>query len=281
MTEIFVSSGPLSLWTERTGDPTGPAVLLIMGQAAQGVTWPEPLVARLVSRGLQVIRFDHRDTGRSSSVDYDHSPYAIGDMAGDCLAVLDAYGLPAAHLAGASMGGVIAQWLAVHEPARVLSLTVLGSTPMGRHPDLPPPTRRFLDHAAGQRGVTPGVETDVALFRVMNGDVLEFDEPSTRAMLERAWSRAVDPSAAANHARAAGVFGPDCLVPLSGITAPTTVVHGDADPIFPVPHGEALAAAIPGAHLEVIPGMGHVFCSPGLPERLADLISRQALSVGE
>jgi pimeloyl-ACP methyl ester carboxylesterase len=270
----FVRSGPLHLWTERFGDPAHPAVLLIMGAAAQGVTCPDALVDRLVTRGRQVIRFDHRDTGRSSSVDFDQNPYAIGDLAADCLAVLDAYNLPQAHLAGTSMGGVIAQWLAVHQPARVRSLTLIGTTPMGHHPELPPPTRRFRDHVAGQRGVTPGVESDVALFRVMNGDVLEFDEPSARATLERAWSRAIDPAAATNHFRAVRIVSPDCLVPLSTVTAPTTVVHGAEDPLNPLPHGEALAAAIPGAHLEVVPGMGHVFFSPGLPERLADLIAR-------
>lgn len=272
--DTFVSSGPLRLWTERSGDPDHPAVLLIMGAAAQGITCPDPLVDHLVRRGLQVIRFDHRDTGRSSTVDFDRDPYGIGDMAADCLAVLDAYGVSAAHLAGASMGGVIAQWLGVHEPARVRSLTLLGTTPMGHRPDLPPPAPRFRDHLAGPRDVPPGPEADVALFRVMNGDVLEFDEPSARAMLETAWSRAADPAAAANHHRAARVIGPDCLVPLSAITAPTTIVHGDQDPVFPLAHAEALAAAIPHAHLEVVPGMGHVFFARGLPERLADLIAR-------
>jgi pimeloyl-ACP methyl ester carboxylesterase len=144
---------------------------------------------------------------------------------------------------------------------------------MGRHPDLPGPSQRFLDHLSEQSGMTPGPEADIALFRAMNGDVLPFDEPAARAMLELAWSRAADPAAAANHHRAGRIFAPDCLVPLSTITAPTTVVHGDEDPLFPLAHGEALAAAIPGARLEVVPGMGHVYFSPGLPERLADLIA--------
>src|SRR4051794_26833420 len=156
--ERFVTSGPVRLWTDRAGDPAHPAVLLIMGSAAQGITCPDPLVARLVSRGVQVIRFDHRDTGRSSVVDFDAHPYAIADLAGDCLAVLDGYGLPAAHVAGMSMGGMIAQWLAVYEPARVRSLTVLTSSPMGYRrgsarageppapDDLPPPSPAFRAH---------------------------------------------------------------------------------------------------------------------------------------
>jgi pimeloyl-ACP methyl ester carboxylesterase len=266
--ERFVASGPLRIWTERVGDPDLPAVLMVMGSAAQGVSCPDPLVGRLVERGVQVIRFDHRDTGRSSVVDFDAHPYTIGDMARDCLAVLDGYGLGSAHVAGASMGGMMAQWLGVYAPDRVRSLTVMSSSPMGH--DLPPPSPAFLAHLAA--GLPPGVESDVALFRVLNGPVRPFDEPDARAMLELALSRATDPAAAANHHRAAWRDAPDLLAPLSSISAPTSIVHGDQDPIYPLGHGEALAAAIPGAVLHVVPGMGHVMTSPGLPEEVADLI---------
>jgi pimeloyl-ACP methyl ester carboxylesterase len=273
VTETFVESGPLRLWTERTGDPGAPAVLLVAGAAAQGFTWPDALVARLVGRGAQVIRYDHRDTGRSSLVDFDRHPYGLADLAADAVAVLDAYALPSAHLAGASMGGVIAQWLAVHEPARVRSTTLISTTPMGGgHDDLPPPDPAFREHVAASAGVPPGVESDVALFRVMNGGALPFDEAAARATLERCWARTADPEAAGNHHRAARRWSPDLLAPLSTITAPATVVHGDRDPVFPAAHGAALAAAIPGAALHVVPGMGHVYFSPGLPETLADLI---------
>jgi pimeloyl-ACP methyl ester carboxylesterase len=289
MTEIFVPSGRLRLWTERIGDPGDPAVLLIMGSAAQGIMWPDALIARLVARGVQVIRFDHRDTGLSSTVDFERDPYAIADLATDCLAVLDAYGLAKAHVAGASMGGTTGQWLAVHHPARVDRLTLLTTSPMGydwvpavsrsragQAPelgDLPPPSPRFLQHLIDQREVPRGVASDVALFRVMNGDVRPFDEPAARSLLELAWSRAIDPAAATHHDRAAGEITVDRRVPLSAVKSPTTVVHGDQDPIFPLGHGEALAAAIPGADLRVVPGMGHHFFSPGLPEVVADLIA--------
>src|SRR3954454_9737965 len=119
--ERFVTSGPVPLWTDRAGDPAHPAVLLIMGSAAQGITCADALVARLVDRGVPVIRFDHRGTGRSSVVALDAHPYALSDIAGDCLSVLDGYGLPSSLLAGTSMDAMIAQWLAVHEPARVRS----------------------------------------------------------------------------------------------------------------------------------------------------------------
>jgi pimeloyl-ACP methyl ester carboxylesterase len=284
--ERFVASGPLRIWTERIGDPGLPAVLMIMGSAAQGVFCPDALVGRLVERGVQVIRFDHRDTGRSSVVDFDAHPYTIGDLARDCLAVLDGHGLGSAHVAGASLGGMIAQWLGVHAPDRVRSLTVMSSSPMGHDPrpaltraqtgepadpnDLPPPSPAFLAHLAA--GLPPGVESDVALFRVFNGPVRPFDEPAARATLELALSRATDPAAAANHDRAAWSPDPGLLAPLSLITAPTWIVHGDQDPVYPLGHAEALAAAIPGAALHVVPGMGHALTSPGLPEEVADLI---------
>lgn len=287
-TEAFVTAGPLRLWTERTGDPGDPAVLLIAGASAQGITYPDALVDRLVDRGVQVIRYDHRDTGRSSVVDVDRHPYGLSEMAADALAVLDAYRLPSAHVAGASMGGAIAQLLAVHAPARVRCLTLLSASVMSHDPgpgrqraiaghpadpaELPPPDQRLLRHLAGPDGAPPGVEADVALFRVMNGDVLPFDGAAARVTLERCWARASDPSAAAHHGLVGRRKTPDLFAPLSAITAPTTVVHGDQDPVFALAHGEALAAAIPGARLHVVAGMGHVYFSPGLPERLADLI---------
>ncbi|MCO8270492.1 alpha/beta fold hydrolase [Actinoplanes sp. TRM 88003] len=271
----FATSGRLRLWTERIGPPSRPAVLLIAGASAQGFTMPDALVARLVERGAQVIRYDHRDTGRSSTVDFDRDPYGLTELGHDAVAVLDAYGLDSAHIVGGSMGGMIAQWLGLHEPARVRSLTLLSTSPVGIDPadsPLPPPAPHFLQYEAGP----PGVESDVALFRLMNGDARPFDEPATRAMLERCWARAADPAAARNHGRLVERMSPDLQVPLSTITAPTVVVHGDVDPIYAPAHGEALAAAIPGARFELVPGMGHVYLSPGLPELLADLVPLRA-----
>jgi len=264
-----VTSGPLRLWTERTGNPEDPAVLLIAGSSAQGFTFPDALVTRLVARGVQVIRYDHRDTGRSSIVDVDRHPYGLSDLAVDAVAVLDGYGLASAHLVGASMGGVIAQWLAVHAPTRVRSLTLLSTSVMSHDPG--PLVERG--------GTPPGVEADMALFRVMNGDVRPFDESAARTVLERCWARATDPSAAAHHHLIGLRKGPDLLTPLSTISAPTTIIHGDQDPVFTLAHAEALSAAIPGADLHVVHGMGHVYFSPGLPEELADLIYTSSGSV--
>ncbi|MFC4533993.1 alpha/beta fold hydrolase [Sphaerisporangium dianthi] len=294
MTEgMHVASGDLRLWTERFGDSRNPAVLLVMGTSAPGIGWPEELVETLVDGGLQVVRFDHRDTGRSTCVNFAEHPYTLADMAADAIAVLDGHGIAAAHVVGASLGGAIAQWLAAHVPARVLSLTVIMSGPMGHSAgpawaralagqapdpdDLPPPAPAFLRHLAWRAGRPQSTREDhlaasLETWRVLNGDVLPFDEQAARRFLESAYDQADDPAAAANHDLAGRQMTEDRLVPLSSITAPTLVVHGAEDPLRPLPHGEAIAAQIPRARLRTIPGMGHGFFSPSLPGQIAEAV---------
>lgn len=281
------------MWTERSGSPDDPAVLLIMGTSAQGIGWPDELVDVLVAGGRQVIRFDHRDTGRSTCVDFDARPYDLADMAADAVAVLDGYHVAAAHIVGASLGGAIGQWLAVHHPKRALTLTAVMTYPLGHDAgpawarvlagqdpdpgDLPPPSPRFLRHLA-ERADLPSatreerVTADLETWRILNGDALPFDESAARRFVETSYDRATDFAAAVNHDRAARQMSPDRLAPLSRITAPVLVIHGTADPLRPLPHGQALAAQIPQARLEAVPGMGHGFFSPGLPRHLGQII---------
>ncbi|WP_188187439.1 alpha/beta fold hydrolase [Nonomuraea sp. SYSU D8015] len=294
--EKFALSGELHLWTERFGDPAGPVVLLVMGTSTPGIGWPDELVETLVSGGRQVIRYDHRDTGRSSCVDFAAQPYTLADLAGDALAVLDAYGVAAAHVVGASLGGAIGQWLAVHRPERVTALTVIMSSPMGadagpawaralsgQEPDpadLPPPEPRFLEHLARSAAMTPATREErlaagLETWRVLNGGVLPFDEDAARRFVEESYDRTTNPDAPLNHDKAGRRMTEDRRAPLDSIKAPTLIVHGTADPLLPLPHGKALAAAIPHARLETIAGMGHALLSPGLPRRIAELILTQ------
>ncbi|MGW0804846.1 alpha/beta fold hydrolase [Nonomuraea sp. NPDC002799] len=294
--EKFVLSGELHLWTERFGDPADPPVLLVMGTSAPGIGWPNELAETLVAGGRQVIRFDHRDTGLSSCVDFAAHPYTLADMAADALAVLDGYGIAAAHVVGASLGGAIGQWLAVHRPERVTALTVIMSGPMGadagpawaralagQEPDpddLPPPVPRFLEHLVRSAAMPrttreEHIAANLDTWRELNGDVLPFDEDAARWFIAESYDRAADPAAALNHDRAGRLMTEDRRAPLSSIKAPTLVVHGTEDPILPPAHGEAVAAAIPHARLETVSGMGHAFFSPGLPRRVAELILRQ------
>jgi pimeloyl-ACP methyl ester carboxylesterase len=294
--EQFVSSGQLRLWTERFGDPDKPTVLLIMGTSTQGIGWPDELVEAVVDSGRQVIRFDHRDTGGSDCVDFTTDPYTLADMAADAVAVLDGHGVAAAHIVGTSLGAAIGQWLAVYQSPRVRTLTAMASSPMGNNPgpawaramagqpagsgELPPPTARFLSHVLASAR-TPRttqqerLDADVQTWRVLNGDVLPFDEAAARRFVERCYARARNSAAALNHDLAGRRFDDDRRAPLSTITAPTLVVHGSEDPLLPPAHGEALAAQIPAAQLEEMPGVGHhPFFTPGLTQQIADMIVR-------
>ncbi|MET7819052.1 alpha/beta fold hydrolase [Micromonospora zamorensis] len=294
--EKFVRSGHVRLWTERFGRPDDPTVLLVMGTSTQGIGWPDELVEALVGSGRQVIRFDHRDTGRSGSVDFTTHPYALADMAADTEAVLDGYDVTAAHIVGTSLGAAIGQWLAVHQSARVRTLTAMASSPMGNNPgpawaramagqpaeagELPPPTAQFLNHlmasaTAPRTTAQQRRAADVQTWRVLNGDVLPFDEPAARRFVEQCYARADNLAAALNHDLAGRRWEDDRRASLSRIAAATLVLHGSDDPLFPQAHGEALAAQIPAARLEIVPGMGHhPFFSPGLTERIADSIIR-------
>lgn len=295
--EKFVRSGRVRLWTERFGSPVDPTVLLVMGTSTQGIGWPDELLEALLDSGRQVIRFDHRDTGRSDSVDFTADPYDLADMAADTAAVLDGHGVSAAHIVGISLGAAIGQWLAVHQAARVRTLTAMASSPMGNNPgpawaramagtpaaagELPPPTARFLNYVMAASAQAPRttpqqrMDADVQTWRVLNGDVLPFDEPAARRFVERCYARARDVAAASNHDLAGRRWDDDRRASLSCVTAATLVVHGSEDPLFPPAHGEALAAQIPAAHLEIVPGMGHhPFFSAGLTGRIADLIVR-------
>ncbi|MFB4281602.1 MULTISPECIES: alpha/beta fold hydrolase [unclassified Nonomuraea] len=293
--EKFIKSGKLRLWTERFGDRRDPVVLLVMGTSTSGLGWPDDLVDTLVAGGRQVIRFDHRDTGRSDCVDFTTDPYTLADLAADSLAVLDAYDTPSAHVAGASLGGAVGQWLAAHRPERVTTLTAIMASPMGTDAgpiwvramsgqapdpdDLPPPAPGFLEHLMRAAAVPrttreENVAANMETWRVLNGEVLPFDEAAARRLVEESYDRAGNPAAATNHDLAGRAMTADRRAPLSSIKAPTLVIHGTADPLLPTPHGAALAARIPGARLETIEGMGHSFLSPGLPRRVAELILR-------
>jgi pimeloyl-ACP methyl ester carboxylesterase len=130
MTERIVNGNGIRLWTEDFGDRRNPPLLLIMGASAQGIQWPEAFIQRFVDAGLYAIRYDNRDTGRSTCFDFVESPYTLDDLARDAVAVLDAYELSSAHVAGASMGGMIAQALMIQHASRVRSATIIMSSPL-------------------------------------------------------------------------------------------------------------------------------------------------------
>jgi pimeloyl-ACP methyl ester carboxylesterase len=252
------------LCVDMIGDPDNPAVLLIMGAASSMDRWEAPFCERLAAAGRFVIRYDHRDTGASTTYPPGEPGYEGDDLIEDALAVLDAAGVARAHLAGMSMGGAIAQRLAVEHAERVLSLTVLCATPAGSGgPELPPMSAELQEYFSGAARPEPDwSDRDAAIAYLLEAERpwagrRGIDDEATVAMLERAYHRSPRPASANNHFLLDGNDMP--FERLGEITVPTLVIHGSDDPMRPLPHGEALAASIPEAQLLVIDGLGHEF----------------------
>ena len=250
----------VELCTEAFGDVADPPILLIMGIGSSMLWWEEDFCWMLAGAGRFVIRYDHRDTGRSITYESGQPEYTGTDLTVDAAGLLDGFGISAAHLVGVSAGGGIAQELALDSADRVLSLTLISTspaTPGDRH--LPPPTAEFGRFVATVEADWSNPESVidylVAYSRVLAGGERAFDEARVRELVCRDVERARDYAAVQNHdLMSHGEGSPN---PLSSITAPTLVIHGTADPMFPIAHGEALAEEIPGARLLRLEGAGH------------------------
>lgn len=251
--ERTIQSDGLEFQTQAFGDHADPAVLMIMGAIASMLWWPDALCAALAETGRYVIRYDNRDTGRSTTYAPGPPLYTVDDMAGDAMAILDGYGIGQAHLAGMSLGGIIAQLAALKFPQRVLSLTLIGTSAFDESdPDLPPIEPALLEHFskietldwADRAAVTAfHVET----FRICAGPNANFDAARARDLAEREYDRALNPSSALNHSMLAG--GEAWAGRISEIACPALVIHGRHDPINSLAHGKKLAAALPTARL--------------------------------
>jgi pimeloyl-ACP methyl ester carboxylesterase len=258
--ERMIEANGVELCTEPFGDPDHPPLLLIHGIGASMLWWEEGFCRRLADGGRFVIRYDHRDTGRSVTYEHGRPGYTGADLDADAVGVLDAYDLGAAHLVGVSGGGGITQGVALDSPDRARSLTLISTTAavsIGR--DLPPPTGEFGRFVSTARvdwsDHDSVIDYLVDYQRLLAGGRREFDEGAARGLVRRDVERARDPGALQNHDVLDHGGGP--AAPLSSITAPTLVIHGTADPMFPIEHGKALAAAIPGARLLTLEGAGH------------------------
>jgi pimeloyl-ACP methyl ester carboxylesterase len=254
---------------ERMGDPSNPPLLLVMGLGMQLIHWDRELCDMLVDRGFHVIRFDNRDVGHSTKIDapvpdvrramlglHVDAPYLLGDMADDTAGLLDHLGIQAAHVVGASMGGMIAQTLAIKHPERVLSLTSIMSTTGERRVGRPKLRVWSVLVRRAPRQKQGFIDHFVRVFKMIGSRGFPFDEQRIRELASATYERDHD-AAGTGRQLAAILASGERTAGLRSLRVPTTVIHGRDDPLVPFRGGSATADAIPDARLIAISGMGH------------------------
>ncbi len=284
-----VKANGITIEYEEFGDRSGRPLLLIMGLGAQMILWHEEFCQQLGARGHRVIRFDNRDVGKSTW--FDHlgvpdvmgavtaalsrqpvtAPYVIRDMAADAVCVLDALQIDRADIVGASMGGMIAQAVAIEFPSRLRTLTsIMSST---GNPDLPPPNPSALTMLLAPPPTTreESIERVVSIFRTIGSPGFPFDEAGMRERAELSYDRGFNPAGTLRQLVSILASGSRAEA-LRAVRAPALVIHGKDDPLVPFAAGQDTAAAIPGAELLAIEGMGHDMPRAIWP-RLVDAIS--------
>jgi pimeloyl-ACP methyl ester carboxylesterase len=266
-----IAANGIKIEYEASGNPSDPPLLLVMGLGAQLIAWDDAFVADLTTRGFYVIRFDNRDQGLSTGFDEAGVPdvaaalmagkppepaYRLADMADDAAGLLDALGIGAAHVCGVSMGGMIAQSLAIRNPEKVLTLVSIMSTTGDPSVGAPHPEALtvLLQPAPAERDAV--IEAAVKTWAVIGSPGFRRDDQRVRTAAAAAYDRAFHPEGTVRQLVAI-IASPDRTVSLGAVTCPTLVIHGEADPLIDPSGGRATAAAIPGAELWTIPGMGH------------------------
>jgi pimeloyl-ACP methyl ester carboxylesterase len=271
MDERFAEVGNgITLCYETFGDPTHPPVMLIMGLGTQMIAWDTRFCQELAGRGFFVVRFDNRDTGRSTRLDgapvprlheialrrIPRQPYKLADMALDTVGLMDVLGLPTAHIVGVSMGGMIAQTVAARHPTRTRSLTSIMSNTGARWTGQP-----ALKTYPVLLGTSPAdrdafIEHGARTWALIGSPGFERDELELREMIGLSFDRGASPAGTARQLGAILASG-DRRRELRAVKAPTLVIHGEADKLVSPSGGRATAKAIDGARLITIPGMGH------------------------
>ena len=271
--ETMTYTNGLELWTESFGDRENPSIILIMGSGGQGILWPTEFCRALAGQGYFVIRYDHRDTGFSSSIDFDVNPYTLLDMATDVVHILDHYQLQHAHIVGVSMGGAIAMLLAAHYPTRVRALTLIATTidfrpafdalqGIASHHALPAPSPSVIEAAKKFHAMSSLSLEEKILFFIetakLNSGSIPVDEALCREMAILNFERMKNPESPNNHYKAIMASYDFHAAAPSKITALTHIVHGDEDPIFHLntvkQHTQPLQT-----QLSVLSGLGHNF----------------------
>lgn len=274
MQKFITSARGLTLWTQSFGKFENPSILLVMGAMNQGIFWPDQFCEELASAGFYVVRYDHRDTGKSSKIDFQANPYDLNALTDDAVDVIHGYGLDQPTVIGLSMGGYIAQLLAAGFPD-ILKRIVLISSTADHRPymaattgnstvgfSLPGPEQSYLDYVVATSLNRPQ-SLDKVLQSMSDGWKVTYGgpRPYPKIQLEKALQVAVQRSpdiAAGFHHGLAVAASPDRLQLVTRINVPTLVIHGRYDPLLPLAHGQYLATNIDGAQFEIL-DMGHSF----------------------
>jgi pimeloyl-ACP methyl ester carboxylesterase len=250
-----------TLFTESFGDRDSPPVLLIMGAMASGVWWPDAFCAQLASRGRFVIRYDHRDTGLSTSYQPGAAAYSTETLADDALSVLNAHNIETAHLVGMSLGGYLSQLIALKAPRRVKTLTLIASESLApRDPSIPGIDPRVLEYHSRAASLDWSnrdavIDYQVGAWRLLTGSAHPFDEEFIRSSAKQDLDRTPDPLTAFNHA---SLKEPTAWIGrLNEIRAAALIIHGTEDLVVPYAHALALYKGLRGSKLLTLPGSGH------------------------
>ncbi|MEX2108232.1 MAG: alpha/beta hydrolase [Solirubrobacterales bacterium] len=270
--ERLAPANGIEIAYQEMGDPDGEAILLIMGLATQMVAWQEPFCAMLAEHGFRVVRFDNRDIGHSTKIESAGlpkrtdmvlgrrrtAPYLLRDMADDTTGLMDHLKIDAAHLVGASMGGMIGQTVAIRRPERVRSLVSMMSSTGNRWLGVPTWKAFGALLARPVKGRDAAIDQAVKTFRAIGSPGYPMDEERFRKLAGISYDRSHDRAGISRQLHAVSASG-DRTQALRQLRVPTAVIHGASDPLIRPVAGRATARAIPGAHLRVIDGMGHDF----------------------
>jgi pimeloyl-ACP methyl ester carboxylesterase len=285
----FARANGIDIAYQTFGDKDASPLILIMGLGSQMVLWDGEFCRQLAAGGYRVIRFDNRDIGLSTKLDWMQVPdttaiaaalqrgevpavpYTLEDMAADTAELLTALGYDKAHIVGESMGGMIGQIMSINLPERLLSLTsIMSST---GNPFLPPPSPEVLEilYTPFPTDHDGFVESFVRTFKVLSGAAMPLSEALARKWAEQSYKRGLNPAGVARQFAAIMAAG-DRTEKLKSISIPTLVIHGDVDPLLPVECGLATAAAIPGSRLKIIQEMGHALPEAVWSQIVAEII---------
>lgn len=284
--EQFAQANDIEICYDTFGESTNPPILLIMGLSEQMIVWEKEYCNEIAAQGYFVIRFDNRDVGLSTKF-YEapipdlfalmegepiEVPYKLIDMAKDALGLLDSLNISETHVCGVSMGGMIAQTMAIEFPERVLSLiSIMSST---GNPDIPPstPEASAAIMAPPESERAARIEQSVEMWKLLDGGVLPFDEASIRDRVARSFDRSFYPLGAVRQFAAILRSG-SRVESLKSVKIPSLIIHGDADPLVPIEGGLDTANSIPGSKFVSIPGMGHNITSNLAPQIISEILA--------